>query len=147
MFILLGGGCVCAYFAAVSCEFFHYESLQPDLLPEPFYNVTATSVGLLSFTDPATNGTCTNYNDLWIQAAQHGDFNPYFITAQFAALIGPCCGAVAWLINLLEWLFWSNQCTYVLAVAALMMAFSIQGLTFLIYGQRQFWYVRGCIVL
>lgn len=46
--------------------------------------------------------------------------------------------ALAWLLNLIEWFFWSHTCTYTLVVVLLLVAFSAQGLTFMIYGQREF---------
>jgi hypothetical protein len=141
MFIFLAGGCVCAYLAADSCEFFSYTSKEPDQLPEPFFNVTTSSVGLFGYYFDETDDSCTHYDNQFIHASDNDGWNAYFVTAQFAAVIGPSCAALAWIINLIEWLFWSNQCTYVLVVILLMMGFTIQGLTFMIYGQQEFWYV------
>jgi hypothetical protein len=141
MFTLLAGGCVCAYFAAISCEFFSYsDHKDATQLPEPYLNVTSATVGLFGYFDEAdADGSCTNYEASFDM--DDDDFSAYFITAQFAAIIGPSCAALAWLLNGVEWLWWSNQCTYVLVICLLMLAFSVQGLTFMIYGQKEFWYV------
>lgn len=138
-FFLLAGGCICGYLAAMSCEFVSLQSQRPELLPGVFVNRTEADVGIFSYQND--KGDCTLYQDNFMQAKDAGDFNAYFITAQFAAVIGPSCGAMAWLINLIEWLFWSNTCTYLMAVAMLICSFGMQGMTFMIYGQREFWYV------
>ena len=138
-FFLLAGGCICAYLAAMSCEFFAFQSDQPSGLPGIFVNRTEAEVGIFGYNNK--NGTCTLYDNNFMQAMDEGHFNAYFVTAQFAAVIGPSCAAMAWLINLVEWLFWSNTCTYLMAVAMLICSFGMQGMTFMIYGQREFWYV------
>jgi hypothetical protein len=48
--------------------------------------------------------------------------------------------ALAWIVNLVEWLFWSHTATYLLVILLLVVAFGAQGLTFMIYGQREFCY-------
>ncbi len=129
---------MCAYLAASSCEFFSYESKEPESLPGPFLNLTAATVGIFSYFNEDEN-ECTNYDEIFTSALDANDFNAYFVTAQFAAVIGPACAAVAWLINLVEWLFWSNTCTYQLVVLFLIFSFAMQGITFMVYGQTEFW--------
>jgi len=46
--------------------------------------------------------------------------------------------AMALIINMVEWFFWSNTFTYIVAIGFLLIAFAGQGLTFMVYGQREF---------
>jgi len=119
----------------MSCEFFSFQSQKPALLPGIFVNMTEANVGIFSFQN---RSDCVLYENNFIQAMDSGHVNAYFVTAQFAAVIGPSCGAMAWLINMIEWLFWSNTFTYLMAVLMLIASFGMQGMTFMIYGQREF---------
>lgn len=135
VFALTAGGCVCSALAALSCEFFSYESIDPTMLPPPYTNQANQTVGLFSYYDET--GSCLVYDKNFVYA--NDDYDIMFVTAQFAALVGPGCAALAWIVNILEWLFWSHPCTYFTAFTLLFVAFVAQGLTFLVYGQNEFW--------
>ena len=122
--------------ALLSCEFFWYKSLDASKLPPPYDENEEGYVGLLSVYDDQNQ--CQFYDDLFLQ---NNDFNNMFLGAQFAALIGPSAGFLAFLINLLEWVFCIGTFSYFLTFAMLFIAFVAQGLTFLVYGENNFWCV------
>lgn len=143
---MTAGGCVCAYFAASTCEFFAYEvpddgDASSGLIP-PFTDQSEGFVGLFGayavVNDPST--TCESYPHVWIDAIRNNDdVSVYLVVAQFAAIVGPSLGAAAFLLNLVEWFLWAPNCSYVLSLVLLVGAFCIQGCTFLIYAVDGFW--------
>lgn len=105
MFSLLAGGCVCAFLAATSCEFFSYtDSLEAASLPPPFVNQTFGRVGIFGYIiDEANDDECTTYSETLMEAM--GTFNTYWMTAQFSAIVGPC----KWRMSGLDvWIGWTT---------------------------------------
>lgn len=136
VFLLTAGGCTCAFFAVSTCEFFSYVSNEPSELPPPYTNVTAGFVGLLATYDE--DGVCRVYDKIFVNYARESGASAFFITAQFSAVVGPGLGAIAFFLNLLEWFCYSRAWTYFVAVTCLILACCFQGLSFIIYGQREF---------
>lgn len=86
MFALLAGGCICGFYAAISCEFFSYEdSTDANALPMPYKNQTSASVGIFGSLNEGND--CKTYQKNFMDATD--EFNTYWITAQFSAIVGP----------------------------------------------------------
>ena len=123
--------------SVLGCEFFWYKSLDASILPPPYTNQTEGYVGILRYKDE--DGKCQFYDGLFLQS---NDFNNMFVASQFAAVVGPAAAFLALSLNTVEWLCCRLSCTYILAFLLLFLAFSAQALTFLIYGQDEFWYAE-----
>lgn len=144
VFILCAGGVVCSYYALRSCEFFSYKSNDPTILPGPFYNVPEGYVGLFYHYDyeggdGADLTTCDQFYDNFF-VLQSDEWNLLFKIGQIAAVVGPAGAATAFLLNIMEWCCWQLTWTFFITFFMLFCGFVGQGLTFMIYGQTEFWY-------
>jgi len=114
----------------MSCEFFSFESREPELLPPPYFNISSGSVGLFNHFDYEGGNPTT--------CDQTYDYNIYFKIAQFAAIVGPAGAALAFFFNVMEWCCCKLQLTFFLTFFLLFLGFVGQGMTFMVYGQTEF---------
>ena len=138
VFILTSGAIACSVYAALSCKFYSFHVDAQTKLPGDFQNVTQGSVGLFTY-DVNGADTCTQYKKQFLNSS----FNLMFIAAQFCAIAAPGLGLLAWLLFCLEWMCCKLYCNCVLAFLFMIGASCAQACTFLVYGQREFWYVRS----
>jgi len=130
-----------------SCEFFSYRTLdgQPwEGLVSPFDSLTSASVGLFSFsaTSNATdaiqlsilNGECVEYENPWETGQSH-----FWIVAQWCSIAAPVAGFLAWAQLILEMIFCRLRCSFLLITLLLLAASGLQGCTYLIIADREFW--------
>ena len=123
----------------LSCEFFSYKSVDPSVLPLPYTNQTDGFVGILKFYEDGNinDESCQFYDEILFQTTE---MNIFFMIGQISSLVGPFAAIMAFVINLQEWVCCRNSCSYLVAFLMLFLAFVGQGMTFMIYGQKEFWY-------
>jgi hypothetical protein len=141
-----------SYKVTQKCDFFTYEVQEESvaLLPQPYPTVGATgSVGLFQYSASTDKGaTCSKYSHKLLDDLTGGDdndgdsgFNILFIIAQFAAPIASITAFLALFVSIIEWCFCSCCCSLALDWSLYLGACFAQGATFLVYGQKEFWYV------
>lgn len=135
IFLLTAGGAACSVMSLLSCEFFSYKSVDPSVLPLPYTNQTDGFVGILKFYED--DESCQFYDEILFQTTE---MNIFFMIGQISSLVGPFAAILAFVINLQEWVCCRNSCSYLVAFLMLFLAFVGQGMTFMIYGQKEFWY-------
>jgi hypothetical protein len=148
-YILLSAFAAIAFSIVVvySCAFFSYRSLdgQPwESLMPPFDSLASASVGLFSYsvTVPSkgielsflTEGGCVAYDNPW-KTGQ----NLYWIIAQWCAVIAPAAGFLAWIQLIFEMIFCRLRCSFVLILLLFFAASGLQGCSFMILADREFW--------
>jgi len=137
IFLLTAGGAACSVMSLLSCEFFSYKSVDPSVLPLPYTNQTDGFVGILKFYEDGNinDESCQFYDEILFQTTE---MNIFFMIGQISSLVGPFAAIMAFVINLQEWVCCRNSCSYLVAFLMLFLAFVGQGMTFMIYGQKEF---------
>jgi hypothetical protein len=130
-----GGGIACSIMVALSCEFFKFRASDEAEFKEPFENITQAYVGILRYTLEGQGGECIDYKDDFLNS-KYGEM---FQAAQFCAVAAPSFAFVAWMVNLAEMLFCSYMCSFILSCLLFLVACVVQGCTFLVFGQNEFW--------
>jgi hypothetical protein len=119
---------------ALSCEFFKFDASDEAEFIMPFENITQAYVGILRYT-LEKGGECVDYKDNFMETS----FGEMFQAAQFCAVAAPSMAFVAWMVNFADMLFCSFMCSFLLSCLLFLGACIIQGCTFLVYGQTEFW--------
>ena len=129
-----------------SCAFFSYRSLdeQPwsKLMP-PFDSLASASVGLFSFSATATDeglqlsfldGQCVEYDNPWTTGQSE-----YWLVAQWCAVVAPVAAFLALMQLVLESLCCRLRCSYLLIAFFFLAASALQGCSFMVFADREFW--------
>jgi hypothetical protein len=130
-----------------SCEFFSYRSLdgQPweGLMP-PFDTLASAGVGLFSYSETVASegielsflskGGCVEYDSPW-ETGQ----SQYWTIAQWCAIVAPAAGFLAWIQLILEMIYCRLRCSFFLITLLFLVASGLQGCSFLIFADREFW--------
>jgi hypothetical protein len=129
-----------------SCEFFTYRSLdgQPweGLMP-PFDSLASASVGLFSFSGTVSeetidlsflDGQCIEYDKPWTTGQ-----SDYWFIAQWCTIAAPAAGFLAWIQLVLETVWCRLRCSFLLITLLFLAASALQGCSFLIFADREFW--------
>lgn len=145
---------VCSIYTALSCKFLIIQGAPSSSLSStlstikaelvPLANTTTTvAIGIFSFstlddhdkTNPLDFASyCIPYeNQFW-----ESDRGPLFWSAQLSALLAPCVGGLALMIQLVEIMRRHFLRNFLLVVFLYLMASLIQGYTFAIYGAMDF---------
>ena len=145
LFVLGAGAITLSAFSFYSCEFFSYQALDGEPwegLAPPFDDMAMASVGLFRYSAETTDSEgifgegCMQYED-WTDVGQQ----TYFYVAQWCSMIAP---AVA-LLALVEILFECCLCRLMGSYSMIRLFFFtaglLQGCTFFVFGETQFWYV------
>jgi hypothetical protein len=144
--VLTLGACaiVSSVFAVYSCQFFTYRTL--DGLPwegfePPWDELTEASVGLFSFSELRTSADnilfgdqCVEYDD-WSEAGH----NHLFYVAQWCSMFAPAAGVLAWIQIVFEMMCCRLRSGFVLIFFLFLVATALQGCTFLVFLDSQFW--------
>jgi len=150
--LLAGTAIALSILVCFSCEFFSYRTLdgQPWVkLPNPFDRLSQASVGLFSFTSTVANdgielsitdGNCVEYEEPWEVGR-----NDFWVTAQYASIAAPAVGFLASFQMVLEMVFCRLRCSSVLIPILFFAASALQGCTFMIFAEREFWYVCSAV--
>jgi len=143
--LLLGLGAIGASVLLLfSCQFFSYKTTDGELsegLETPFDQLSSASVGLFSFSELTTTDEdaifgdqCVKYDD-WQIAGQ----NVYFSVAQISAIVAPVLGFLAWIQVFFD-MFCCRLCgSFVLISLLFFTASALQGCTFLVFADSEFW--------
>jgi hypothetical protein len=147
-YILLLAGAAVAFSVLVvfSCEFFSYRTLdgQPweELIP-PFDALSSGSVGLFSYSTKVAqegielsflDGECVEYDNPWETGR-----TDYWIIAQWCAVVAPATGFLALFQLILEMIFCRLRCSFLLITLLFLAASGLQGCSFMIFSDREFW--------
>jgi len=135
--LLLGAGAItCSVFAALSCDFLGVENVNVDpVFPDDLH---VDGIGIFSY-NMATIEKCIFYeNQFW-----NSSFNEFMLTAQFAALVAPVFGILAWLAVFSELLCCQYRSSFVLQNVLFLLAFISQWCTFFLFGQTNFCFFDG----
>jgi hypothetical protein len=157
LYILLLAGAAVAFSIIVvfSCEFFSYRSLDGqtwDGLMPPFDTLVEASVGLFSYSTSIDDdrielsqlmaeSSCLEYDDPW-DVGQ----NDYWTIAQYCAMAAPAAGILALSQLLLEMVLCRLRCSFLLVAFLFLTASALQGCTFMIFADREFWCVDSHII-
>jgi hypothetical protein len=134
VFLLGGAGLACSIVVALSCEFFKFDASNEAEFLEPFENMNQAYVGIFSYT-LESGGKCVDYNENFLDS----QFGEMFQAAQVSAVAAPAMALLALLVTLADMLFCSSMCSFLLSCLLFLGACAIQGCTFLVYGQNEFW--------
>jgi hypothetical protein len=146
MVFLLGGGAVaCSVFAARSCEFFSYESLDGEPwegFEPPFKDVIKASVGLFRYS-LQTDGTSIKFGDECVGYSNWSNVGTsnLFQAAQWCAVFAPWAGGLAWSMNLFEFCCCEMFGSFFITSSLFFAAAILQGCSFFVFGDTNFWYV------
>jgi hypothetical protein len=130
-----------------SCEFFSYRSLNGEpwegLVP-PFDSLAGASVGLFSYSETIveesiqstfmTDGSCIEYEDP-LDVGQ----NDLWRVAQYCSMVAPVAGFLAFAQLILEMIFCRLRGSSLLITLLFFGASGLQGCTFMIFTDREFW--------
>jgi hypothetical protein len=137
--LLLGAGAVtCSVFAALSCDFIGVKNVSVDSIFENHLYVE--SIGIYGY-NMATIDKCVLYEEQFWKS----NYNEFMLTAQFAAIVGPAFGALAWLAVFNELLFCQCRGSFVLQNVLFLLAFITQWSTFFLFGQTEFCFFDGAM--
>jgi hypothetical protein len=127
LFVLLFGAVAigCSVFTVLSCEFFQMTSATTT--PDEF--LVDGRIGLFSFQeDPRSdNATCIHYDDVVNFVEKSNWMKDFWTVAQYASLIAPAIGVIAWLISLGELLWGAFYGSFYLPILLFGMASLVQG--------------------
>jgi hypothetical protein len=120
----------------MSCEFLSFERDTIWDVDLPIFQTTGETyyAGLVRYKNPDRSDECQEYSE-----KHEKFFDPQFIAAQICGLVAVYSGAAAMLVNLIEYLFCSFPCSFLLAQSLFTGAAICQACTMLTYGQPEFW--------
>lgn len=139
---------MCAIAASVllllSCQMFSYENIDGELndgFGAPFDELSSASVGLYSYSKLTTNDESTIFGD---QCTKYDDWQSvgrsiYFSVAQIAAIAAPALGFLAWIQVFFDVVCCRLCGGYVLISLLFFVASALQGCTFLVFADSDFW--------
>ena len=146
VFLVGAAAILCSVYAALSCEFLYYTMKNGASNPQPPFNTLPSSyVGFFGYTGPE-HIKCIKYKDTFFKST----FGQFFQTAMICAVVAPALATLAWFVNLVECCFCKMACSNLVSSMCFQTAMVLQGLTFIVYAERDFWYVlcvteRMCI--
>jgi hypothetical protein len=155
----------------LSCRFFSLAEDLPNTVDLPLLDIipsNATSVGLFGYSSLLTtvdespslltyykdyiqpHSSCRSYDDTTPFWDSPDGGRPFLMVAQWAAVLAPCFGGMALMVQLVEAVMGAYQSTMTntttttpkkgsLIFALLGLAMLLQGVTFCIYGDTSFW--------
>jgi hypothetical protein len=134
--------------AAFSCAFFSFASTRGTpwigLVP-PFDSTIAADLGLFRYriTDSTNEAeersfVCTRYDEFF---RDFKDASQLWIVAQFCQVFAVVLGGMGWMFCVIETTCRHASCPFLLLSVLIFGAFVLQGCTFLIFLETEFWYV------
>jgi hypothetical protein len=110
----------------------------------PFDTLVQASVGLFSYSTAVIEdgieislmdgSSCIQYDDPW-DVGQ----NDYWNIAQYVSIAAPAAGLLGLVQLLLEMCFCRLRCSFLLIAFLFLAASALQGCTFMIFADREFW--------
>lgn len=144
LFIVFGClGILSSLYGVISCDFFTLDSPPTSTsFPDSISRIGLFSYSTLPLQQDSSSllefsASCTPYDNQFMAS----DFSGFFQAAQFAAVIAPCLAAIAILIHAMEWLNCRFFGSFISPIILYLLACLVQGYTFVIYGETDFWYV------
>ena len=144
--ITLLGICAIAssIFCVYSCQFFSFRTLsgQPwEGLVPPFNTVDSATVGFFAYSVNTQHSHkyvfgdgCIPYAD-WAQVGQ----NTFFTVSQWCGIFAPVAAILGCIVNFIELCCCTSFATYLVSLFFFLAALLLQGGTFAIFGDNEFW--------
>ena len=137
MFLVGALAILCSVSTTLNCEFLFYTMRNGASNPQPPFDMLPSSyVGLFSYKE-TPDEQCIRYMHTFLKST----FGQFFQTAMICAVAAPALATLAWFMNLVEFCFCEMECSNFVASLCFQMAMILQGLTFLVFAQGDFWYV------